>query len=148
MKRAWYIDMIGPKPIDTVANCQKSGISHGCGYEESPLPSTSWRKFVQLLFVDPSFEKGARVNAGRGVALKEDEVAAEFFARRAEEVIESDVVQRRRRRKAGDVAAELRTDLVGPNDHRQSRSSGRSGAGGPQWLDRRASPADVLPESY
>ena len=31
MKRAWKIAIIGPKPIDTVGNCQKSGISHGCG---------------------------------------------------------------------------------------------------------------------
>ncbi|MNN19558.1 hypothetical protein D3C81_1328030 [compost metagenome] len=36
--------MIGPRPIDTVGNCQKSGISHGCGYDEMPWPSTSWRK--------------------------------------------------------------------------------------------------------
>ena len=25
------IAVIGPKPMDTVGNCQKSGISHGCG---------------------------------------------------------------------------------------------------------------------
>ena len=31
MKRAWYMAMIGPRPIDTVGNCQKSGISHGWG---------------------------------------------------------------------------------------------------------------------
>ena len=36
--------MIGPRPIETVGNCQKSGISHGCGYEESPERETSWRK--------------------------------------------------------------------------------------------------------
>ena len=35
---------IGPSPIDTVGNCQKSGMSQGCGYEAMPLPSTSWRK--------------------------------------------------------------------------------------------------------
>ena len=38
------MDMIGPKPIETVGNCQKSGISQGWGYDERPLPSTSWRK--------------------------------------------------------------------------------------------------------
>ena len=30
-----------PRPIETVANCQKSGISHECGYEDSPRPPTS-----------------------------------------------------------------------------------------------------------
>ena len=44
MKRACWIAIIGPSPIETVGNCQKSGISHGCGYEERPPPSTSWRK--------------------------------------------------------------------------------------------------------
>ena len=36
--------MIGPSPIDTVGNCQKSGMSQGWK-DERPLPSTSWRKF-------------------------------------------------------------------------------------------------------
>ncbi len=36
--------MIGPRPIETVGNCQNSGISQGCGYDESPRPSTSRRK--------------------------------------------------------------------------------------------------------
>jgi len=40
-KRAWKIACIGPRPIDTVGNCQKSGISQGCGYEDSPSPATS-----------------------------------------------------------------------------------------------------------
>ena len=31
MKCAWEIAMSGPSPIETVGNCQKSGISHGCG---------------------------------------------------------------------------------------------------------------------
>ncbi len=30
--------------MDTVGNCQNSGISHGCGYDESPVPSASCRK--------------------------------------------------------------------------------------------------------
>ena len=33
----------GPRPIDTVGNCQKSGISLGCGDDGVPLPSDSWR---------------------------------------------------------------------------------------------------------
>ncbi len=31
MKWAWEIAMSGPRPIETVGNCQKSGISQGCG---------------------------------------------------------------------------------------------------------------------
>ncbi len=76
-------------------------------------------KVFELLFGDATFQKGARVHARRGVSLKEDEVAAERLARRAEEMIEADVVQRRRRREAGDVAAELRADLVRAHDHRE-----------------------------
>ena len=34
----------GPSPIDTVGNCQNSGISHGCGYDDSPWPPVSCRK--------------------------------------------------------------------------------------------------------
>ena len=51
--------------------------------------------------------------------LEEDEIAAERLARRAEKVIEADVVERRRRREARDVAAELGADLVRAHDHRQ-----------------------------
>src|SRR5690625_6944444 len=36
--------VMGPRPMETVGNCQESGISQGCGYEERPLPSTSRRK--------------------------------------------------------------------------------------------------------
>src|SRR5471030_653262 len=47
--------MIGPRPMDTVGNCQKSGISHGCGYDEMPWPPTSWRKLSSWLsFSRPS----------------------------------------------------------------------------------------------
>ena len=111
--------MIGPRPIETVGNCQKSGISHGCGYDERPLSVDLLAKVFELFLGDAPFEKGARVHAGRRVSLKEDEVAAERLARRAEEVIEADVVERRRRREAGDVTAELRADLVRAHDRRE-----------------------------
>ena len=29
--------------MDTVGNCQKSGISQGCGYDDSPCPPVSCR---------------------------------------------------------------------------------------------------------
>jgi hypothetical protein len=31
------------EPIEPVGSCQKSGISHGCGYDDRPRPPTSWR---------------------------------------------------------------------------------------------------------
>ena len=37
--------IIGPNPMETVGNCQKSGINQGCGYELNPSGlATSWRK--------------------------------------------------------------------------------------------------------
>ena len=111
--------MIGPRPIDTVGNCQKSGISHGCGYDESPPPPTSWRKRRSCCLAEPALEKRARVDAGRRVALDVDEVAAEILRRRVEEVVEADVVERRGRGEAGDVAAELGALAVGLHHHRQ-----------------------------
>ena len=35
---------MGPKPIETVGNCQNLGINQGCGYEESPPEFTSCLK--------------------------------------------------------------------------------------------------------
>ena len=70
--------MIGPSPIDTVGNCQKSGISHGCGYEAAAAAAVVdlLAEALELLLGQPALEEGARVDAGRGVALEEDEVAA------------------------------------------------------------------------
>ena len=48
---AWYIDKIGPSPIDTVGNCQNFGINHGWGYDESPSTSTSCLKFPNCFAV-------------------------------------------------------------------------------------------------
>ncbi len=31
LNRAWYTALIAPRPMDTVGNSQKSGISRGCG---------------------------------------------------------------------------------------------------------------------
>ena len=74
---------------------------------------------VELLFADAALEKRARVETWRRVALQVHEIAAECLRRRAEEVVEADVVERRRRREARDVAAEFRTDFVGPYHHRE-----------------------------
>ena len=76
-------------------------------------------KMLELLFGDAPFEKGARIDARRGMPLEEDEIAAERFAGRAKEVIEADVVERRGRGKARDVAAEFGANPVCPDDRGQ-----------------------------
>ena len=68
--------MIGPRPIETVGNSQKSGISHGCGYDDSPPPGLQLAaEILEVRLVEAAFEVGARVDARRGVALEEDDVA-------------------------------------------------------------------------
>ena len=70
----------------------------------------------QLLLAEPALDEAAGVEAGRAVALHEDEVAAVVLGRGVPEVHEADVVERGRRLEARDVAAELRALLVGPQD--------------------------------
>ena len=73
--------MIGPRPIDTVGNSQKSGISHGCGYDDSPPPGVELAaEVLQLLDREPAFEERAGVDAGRGVPLEVDDVAVAVLA--------------------------------------------------------------------
>ena len=68
--------MIGPRPIETVGYSQKSGISHGCGYDDRPPPGAGLAaEVLEVRLVDAPFEVGARVDARRGVALEEDDVA-------------------------------------------------------------------------
>jgi len=74
---------------------------------------------VELLLAQPPEQEGAGVDAGRRVALDEDEIAAVLFGRPAPEMDEADVVERRRRGEAGDVAAEVGAALVGAQHHRQ-----------------------------
>ena len=73
----------------------------------SPSPPTSWRKCLQLVLGEPAFEEGARVDAGRCVALDEHHVAGMLVGWRAPEMIEADFVQRGRRGVGRDVAAVL-----------------------------------------
>src|SRR3990167_4018740 len=74
---------------------------------------------VELLFADPPFHEGAGVDARRGMALEEDQVAAVFLGRGLEEVVEADVIQGRGRGEAGDVAAQVRVFQVGAHHHGQ-----------------------------
>ena len=109
--------MIGPRPIETVGNCQKSGISHGCGYDEMPSPPTSWRKLFKLLFGQAAEQERTRVDARRRMALHEHEVAAMFRRRRVPEVVEADVIERGGGSERGDVAADVRV-LARAQHHR------------------------------
>jgi hypothetical protein len=72
------------------------------------------------VLVDPTFEEGAGVESGRGVALIVDQVAAMRGGRRMPEVHHADLVERGGRLEAGDMATEFGGDLVGAQ-HRRHR---------------------------
>src|SRR5690606_1157798 len=72
----------------------------------------------QLLFGDAAFEVGARVDAGRGVALDVQQVAAVVFGRGVPEVVEAGAQHRRQRGERGDVAAQVAVGAVGLDHHR------------------------------
>ena len=72
---------------------------------------------MQLLDRQPAFEKRARVDAGRRVALEVDEVAFAVLRPGPEEVIEADLVERGRRRVGRDVSADAVRQPVGAHDH-------------------------------
>ena len=88
---------------------------------------------AQLVLAQAALEERARVEAGRAVALHEDEVTAVVLRRRVPEVVEADLVERRRRLVAGDVPAELGGLLVGLQ-HRRHRVPADQRADAP--LDR------------
>ena len=111
--------MIGPRPIETVGNSQKSGISQGCGYDDSPPPGcSSRRKFSRCSLGEPAFEERAGVDAGRGVALEVDDVAVVAVVLAAEEMVEADFVERRREANVEMWPPMPSSTLVGAHDHR------------------------------
>src|SRR6185436_11299700 len=63
------------------------------------------------------FEKGARVIARRGVALKENKIGGTIIAT-AEEMVLRDLVKRRAGSETGNVTAEAVVLLVRIDDHR------------------------------
>ena len=76
-------------------------------------------KMFEVLFGQPSFEKGPRIHAGRGVALKVDQIAAvAVVATPPKKVIEADFVECGRGGERRNVTAETVEMLVGPMDHR------------------------------
>src|SRR5437762_3547065 len=75
-------------------------------------------KILQVLFAEPTFEKRARVNAGRSVALEIYEVpGAPVVVGAAEEMIESDFEQSRERRVGRQMSADIGVVLVGAHHH-------------------------------
>src|SRR5262249_2172992 len=72
---------------------------------------------LELGRLEPAFEVGAGVNAGRGVALEVDLVAAAWGIGAAQEVILGHLAERRGRGKGRDVAADAVLLAVGANDH-------------------------------
>ncbi len=71
----------------------------------------------QLLLVESALEDGTRVDAGGGVALDEDLVAATGVVLATEEVVEPDLVEARCRLVRRDVAADLEARPVRVGDH-------------------------------
>ena len=71
----------------------------------------------QIVFIEPSFEKGAGVDTGRGMPLKVDQIAGMVVAGGAEEVVEAHLVERRGRGVGGDVPTDAVFALVGAHNH-------------------------------
>jgi hypothetical protein len=106
--------LIGPRPIETVGYSQKSGISRGWGYEDSPHLEP---EVVQLLLVQAALDERPGVDARRGVALEVHLVPGHPAVLAPEEVVEADLVEGGRTGVGGQVAADgLRPD-VGPDHH-------------------------------
>ena len=76
-------------------------------------------EILQLLFRNASFQIGARIHAGRGVALEVNQVAISGLGLRLQEMIERDFIQRGGGGKGGNVSANAALDLVGPHHHGQ-----------------------------
>ena len=74
-------------------------------------------EILQVALVQTAFKIGARIHAGRGVALKINDVAGEILRRPAEKMISRHLVKRRRRRERRDVAADVRVG-IGLHHHR------------------------------
>ena len=76
----------------------------------------------QLLFGDPTFEVGARIDAGGHMALDVEAVTAVVFALGVPEMVEARAKHVGQRGKRADVAAQVaafgRVDAVGLDDHR------------------------------
>ena len=80
---------------------------------------------VELLLAEPVQHERAGVDAGRGVPLEEDLVAAVALVLATEEVVEAHVVERGGGREGGDVAADADAGALGPGHHHGRVPAGR-----------------------
>ena len=56
---------MGPSPIETVGNCQKSGISHGMRIRgQSRMIAQLVAEVLEMLLVQPAFDESARIHPG------------------------------------------------------------------------------------
>ena len=83
-----------------------------------PVAADLHAEVAHLLLGDAPLEERPRVDAGAGVTLHEDQVAAVAVRRRVPEVVEAGLVEDRGRLVARDVAAELGGGLVRVEDRR------------------------------
>ena len=121
------MDISGPSPIETVGNCQKSGIKYGCGYEESPPPSAnSSAEIVQMPFIQPIFQKSAGVIAGRGVALEINQIRQPPAIAAAKEMIVGHLVKRGHRGVTGNMAAHAGIAVIGIDHHGHGVPAGQA----------------------
>ena len=90
--------MIGPNPIETVGNSQKSGMSQGWGYGAKSAARLQLAAEIHHVLLGQSAQQECpRVDARRGVPLEEDLVGRFLALLAAEEVVEGHFVKRRRR---------------------------------------------------
>src|SRR5688572_7134980 len=75
-------------------------------------------KVVQLRSVDAPFYVGTGINAGRGMALKEDHVGVIIAVTAAKKMVETDFIKRCGRSVGRDMTADIGVDAIGFNDHR------------------------------
>ena len=83
----------------------------------NPLAVDLAPEVQQLVFREPSLHEGARIDAGRRVALEIDQVAAVAVMGRIPEVLLAGAEQRSDRGEAGDMPAELVVVRVGARHH-------------------------------
>ena len=74
---------------------------------------------IHLLFGQPAFKEGTRINTWRAVALDIDKVATKVAAGRPEEVVEAHFIEGGARHIAGDMAANAAVLAVGTCHHRR-----------------------------
>jgi len=73
-------------------------------------------EILELLLAQAAFHEGARIHAGRGVALEIDDVAGKILGVAAKKMVEGDFVERGGRGEGGDVPADVGGG-VGLDDH-------------------------------